>query len=791
MKTTTKIILTVFLLAFSLVAFAQQEKKEKISKAIENYFFMERENIHVHFDKNVFLSNEKIWFKGYVYHKKLGIPFYSCVNIFANLIDSDGNILESKLLCGNLGNFSGSFKLNSDYKSGKYYVQLYTNWMNNFTEDESSVYDVTIINPSTGIPRSLSKNAEAEVTIELKPESGVFLNDCHNTIGVHITGCDNTPLNVKEASVVNEKGEIIKKIVLNDLGYGKFDIVASNKNNLKVVASINGTNHEQVLPPLQAEGITMEANSYTMADKTFIKLRTNSFTYKKIENKPLYLTVQKDDKTYIMELVFNDNKLELTTQLENKELFTGVNTVRLIDDNLNQIAERLLYIYPDSVVSSQLNKISDDNGTVEFKGKVNNPYMNLSISVLPADTKSITAKEDIYGDLLLSPYIEGHPKTIAREYLNDISRSNKFEMDLYLISKKSKYLWNNILNNPPKENYTFDIGLAVKGTVNQKLKGKGYRLKISSYTGMLDERVALNEKNEFYLKHLVVPDSCKLRFTLLKRGEQPKDISLNPEILNNNRKFNKPFTPSKISCIDYSGDNTDLADFELPKYITKTVMLEEVKIEGKSNKLKYGTVAGNGLLRGYKITEGDTKSYFYILDMIRYHGFDVSNKNGEVSITGRTVTTINGQKTKPRVYLDNMYLMSFDVLDMVYTEDVDEFYINPHAPVPGVDNEMGIIKIYLKKDFSYRNKPTADLSFLLKDGFDKVEPFRNSDYTSTYDDKGFENFGIIDWHPNIMTDESGEFRFSIPKLYFGQVKVLIEGFGANGKVISEVKTINL
>src|SRR5690606_2148695 len=240
---------------------------------------------------------------------------------------------------------------------------------------------------------SLNKNAEAEVTIDLKPESGVFLNDCHNTIGVYVTGCDNTPLNINEALVINEKGETIKKVALNDLGYGKFDIIASNKNNLKVVVSVKGITHEKALPALQAEGITMEANSYTIADKTFIKLRTNNFTYKKVENKPLYLTVQKDDKAFITEFVFKENKLELTLQFENKELFTGINTLRLIDDNLNQIAERLIYIYPDTVLNSQLNKISDDNGTVEFKGKVNNPYMNLSISVLPADTKSSTEKD--------------------------------------------------------------------------------------------------------------------------------------------------------------------------------------------------------------------------------------------------------------------------------------------------------------------------------------------------------------------------------------------------------------
>lgn len=791
MKKTTKLFSIIFLTAFNLTVFAQENKKEQISKALEKYFFLERENIHVHLDKHVFLSNESIWFKGYVYHKKLDIPFFSCVNIFANLIDSDGNIIESQLLYGNLGNFSGSFKLNDHLESGKYYIQFYTNWMNNFTEDESSVYDVTIINPETGIPASLTKNAEAEVNIDLQPEGGVFLNECQNTIAVHVSGCDNTPLDVKEALMVNSKGETIKKIVLNDLGYGKFDMVASNKNDYKVSVTVKGKNYEEELPPIQAEGITTEVNSYVMADKTIIKFRTNEFTYKKIKEKPLFMVIHKDDKASAMQFAFND-KLEVTALIENKELFEGVNTLRLLDNDLHELSERLFYVYPQEVLSTQLNKASDDNGTVEFTGKVNNPYMNLSISVIPANTKSIEEDKDIFGDLLLSPYIEGHPKSVARQYLNEITRSNKFEMDLYLMNKKSKYHWNNILNNSPKENYSFDIGLSLKGKVNQKLKGKGYRIKVSSFTGMLDERAALNDQNEFVLKNLIVPDSCKLKFTLLKRGEQPQVVNITPQIINNKRPFNKPFKPSKQSCIDYTGDGDVAGDLELPKYTLKTVMLEEVKVEGKTTNLKYGKVSGNGLLRGYKITEADTKSFFYILDFIRYHGFDVSRTNmGEVSITGRTVTTIQGQKTRPRVYMNNTYLMSYDILDQIQTEDVEEFYINQHAPVPGVDNQMGIIKIYMKTDYSYRQKKTTDSFFIIDQAFETIEPFKNSDYTSTYDDKGFENFGIIDWHPNIMTDENGKFSFSIPKLYFGPVKILIEGFGANGKIISEVKTINL
>ncbi|NBL63811.1 hypothetical protein GV828_01205 [Flavobacterium sp. NST-5] len=58
-------------------------KKQAIAKAIEDYFFLERENIHVQFSKEVYLTNEKIWFKGYVYHRKNNLPFYNTTNVYA------------------------------------------------------------------------------------------------------------------------------------------------------------------------------------------------------------------------------------------------------------------------------------------------------------------------------------------------------------------------------------------------------------------------------------------------------------------------------------------------------------------------------------------------------------------------------------------------------------------------------------------------------------------------------------------------------------------------------------
>ena len=200
-------------------------------------------------------------------------------------------------------------------------------------------------------------------------------------------------------------------------------------------------------------------------------------------------------------------------------------------------------------------------------------------------------------------------------------------------------------------------------------------------------------------------------------------------------------------------------------------------------------MAGNSQLRGYKIDELESKSFFYVLDYIRSKGFNVSDNGVDVLITGRTINTLNGQPTQPMVYVDNMRLLSFEMLQNVQTVDVDEIYLNPHAVVPSVDNKMGVIRIYMKKGFR-KSKDVSDTSMIVQNGFAKQAPFENANYIST-SDKGYENFGIVHWDATVLPDATGEFTLEIPRSSQKTLKVLIEGFSADGKMISEIKTLNL
>jgi hypothetical protein len=781
----TLTLLLIYLLPFKNSAQESKVQKEQIVKAFTNYFSLERENIHVHLDKSRFLTTESIWFKGYIFNRKINRPFFSTTNIYAVLIDAEGKQLETQLLYGNLGSFSGKFALNENLPSGKYYLQFYTNWMNNFTEDESAVYEVDVTNVNAGV---LQKPDYSKLNIEINPEGGSIINGIVNSIGLRISDCRHSPIPVSVVDILNAKGESIKKVQVNKLGYGRFDIAADNLQGYKVSVTLDGTVHQQAFPAAQLRGIALEINNYSIPDKILLKLKTNSQTKIQYNGKPLYMVIHQDDKAIVMDVAF-DKGNEETIVLPGDELFEGINIIRLIDSDMNEIAQRIIFKYPKSVASASVQKTKVTHESIEFSAKAGYPNMNLSISVLPQNTKSLIDTNDIYGSFLISPYLD-KKKAAGRYYFGQLSKAKHYELDLFLLNQKSKYDWQNILKNSPSKNAPFDMGLSIKATVNQDLnKRKINRLRVYSIAGMIDERVPINEKGEVFIDHLILPDSTKLNFSLLEDGAQ-KEIKLYPQVLNNSRKFNKLYKPQPEQCVFVKDEEADITDNELPLLYKNTIVLDEIEIKGTTNKLRFQKTFGNSQLRGYKISDTESRSFFYILDYIRYHGFDVTNSGTSVSIFGRTQTTINGQRTTPMIYIDNIQVLNFDVLMNIQTADVDEFYVNQHAVVSSVNNKMGIIRIYMKKNFAFREKKFQETAFTVTNGFERINRFKNIFYSSTTG-KGFDNYGLVDWQPLLITDENGNFSFSIPRTLQNTVKILIEGFNAEGKLISEIKTISL
>lgn len=779
-------------LLLTLPLFTQaQESKEKIEKAVTDYFHLERENIYVQCNKSVYISNEDVWFKGYVYHRKKNLPFYTTINVYASLMDETGKVLETKLLYANIGSFSGSFKLGDKLASGHYYIQFYTNWMNNFKEDESAVAQFTIINQKTGAGTALTAADLSRLNITLAPEGGNLIAGVTNIVGVRVADCNNEATPISTADIVDNKGSVLKKIQLNKLGYGRFDIIPAMGETYKLVATLEDQKHESSLPPAMASGVALEINNLTSADKTSITVRPAGNAASRY--KSLVLLVHKDGAQNIYDIDLSTGK-EVKFAIANNDLAEGVNTFRLLDKDFNEIAQRVVFKYPSTTLASTFTKKTRGIISDEYSGKINyNGMLNLSVSVLPENTKAADEANDIYSSLWLLPYIENTEKSVGKYYFTTISRGKAYELDLFLLCHKSKYQWQDVMNNPPKSTYNFDMGVTLKGTVPKNLVNKNAKVRMFSITG-IDETTAMDENGIFYFSNLIIADSTHINLTVINKGNTPKEFNIKPYIVNPIKQYNKMYRPVP-RCTVRNDNATPVAGtdaLQLPELTPEAILLEETIIENK--RLKYEKSFGNGRLTGYKITDKETNAYHTVLQyIISRGGFHVEQDymGQGIHIFSRARNSIKAGQSEPIIYINNMQLLDHSQLSIITLDEVDEIYMSSIALIPSIRNYNGAIKIYLKPASAYtggKKKTTPDI--VITNGFQRSQPFENIAYSSTIS-QGFQNFGVIDWNGDIMTDENGEFSIKIPKMGPKSVKLLIEGFSADGKLISEIKTLQI
>lgn len=774
----------IFCICLPIITYAQTDSiKNQIASHFTNYFSLEREAIYVHFDKKTFLSDENIWFKGYVLNRKTKTPFLLTTNVFAVLTDQQGNKIDDWLLFSNNGSFSGNIKLKQGYLSGNYYLRFYTNWMKNFTEDESAVYKITIINSKKpGLPSN--KPDYSKINIDIIPEGGNLVYGIKNVVGLKLSDCFGNPLSVKEAEIIDEQGHNIRTVTLNRFGYGKFDLIPSVQH-YKTRLTINGTITEVSLPPIQQDGIALEVNNYALPGKTIILLNINQGYFTRLKNKKFFITLNQDDQITIFETDFSGGTQQKLV-FSNDNLLDGVNTIRIIDSEMNELASRQLFKYPAE--QTKIDIIPIDNSD-KFTITTNCPNANMSISVLPEHSISDNPHDDFRSCVLLNTYVSEQVSDVGY-YFDNVSKIKSYEMDLMLLNQKSmKYNWQNIRQKVSKVSHDFDYGLTIKGSIIQSLpKPENCKVRIISAASGIDEYTDIKNGNEFNFKFLVIADSSDVSIGVYKAGDvvNPLPVKLTAAVTNAKRTFHIPHKSFSSADCKLSMDSVYI---DLPFFSEKDIIkLKQVEIDNR-NKLTRQMAYGNAMLKGYKITAENNG--LDVINFIGNHGFDVQKTKGTVNIYGRSRTTINGQRNSPVVYIDNIRIMDYDQLWGMSMDEIDEIYLNAQAIVPSVTNNIGVIRIYRKKISQYPNKQPKNNMYTFKiDGYEKIQPFVNADYSGK-SDAGFENFGVIHWIPNILADENGSFTFQLPSTGKRNVKLLIEGITPEGRLISEIKTISV
>lgn len=786
-----KYLFSFFFFINSAFLFCQNETDEnltKITTVLDNYFDLEREAIHLHLDKTTFLNNETIWYQGYVINRKTNKPYFT-TNVFVLLFDESGKQLSEKLIYASNGTFAGKITLNSKLASGNYYIQVYTNWMNNFSENESTISKISVINPIEGIKNYKKINTES-LELALNPEGNSLISGISNTIGIQVKDCNgNSPGNL-EASIQNSTGEILKTVKLNQFGFGKFDIIPANID-IKVVVNYEHKIKEKTLPKPDLIGISIEVNSFSIENNVAIKIKTNQTSYETFQSKKLSLVIHQDQKPIVYPITFNSNNLEQTFIVKNTDLQIGINTIRIIDNDLKQWVERIIYVSKPIKYELNILKNRRNEDKISLIAYSKSPNSIMSVSVLPEGTKSIDGNNSIIAGITINPYLN-KSLTNSNYYLNDQNRLKLYELDLVLLNEeKSKYNWDYMKANPPKSNYSFDIGINLKGKIDPSIKNKTFhKVKLVTYKDLIMSTSDVSEQGEYLFENLLLTDSTLVDLSLQKLPNfENIPQKLLPQIINRKRNYSKIFTGNTSQNCNVVIEYETFSDLDLPKFEGKIINLKEVVLKSKKiSDLTYGNVLSNTMLRGYKIDEKYTTNS--LLNFIEYNGFVVTRNQGKINISSRQRMSLNLPDPTPLVYINDRQLFSsFDELGFMQMIEIDEIFIDSRAIVASMNNNAGIIKIYTKKPKKgYFSKPNPN-SFFIKDAFSDNVSFKNEEYANIQS-IGFDNFAILGWFPRISSNESGDFGFDVIDYNKTKSKIIIDGMDSEGNLFHEEKIVD-
>jgi hypothetical protein len=240
MKKKNKILLTalvpvILLLVFS---FVQVDPGNNIIKNIlfrlETYYdWYPQQKVYLHTDKNSYDASETIWIKGYLVNASDHKHDSSSTNLYLELVDPNGNIVQEKLLKLTRGFANGDFSFTDTIPEGLYRIRAYTNWMLNTGEDFLFTKDVYLANPEFRVyatkekvrivkreSKSNVKKAE-KFDVSFYPEGGHLVAGAMNRIGFKALNHLGAGVNVTGA-LVDKKGRRVAEFSSAHAGMGSF-----------------------------------------------------------------------------------------------------------------------------------------------------------------------------------------------------------------------------------------------------------------------------------------------------------------------------------------------------------------------------------------------------------------------------------------------------------------------------------------------------------------------------------------------------------------------------------------
>lgn len=756
-------------LSFSLFG---QNLEQEILESYQKFSSPLKEVVYVHINKSVFIKNETIGFTAYVFDKSNKTPSIESKNLYCTITSKNGEIIKQKLLKIENGIAYNTFDIDDKFKSGEYTFRAYTNWMLNFKE--ANYYEQTFVVLENEVKK---ENTTNKYTIQALPEGGHLVVNTKNTLGIIVKNSKGIGLQNAKGKLVDENNTTFLEFTLNEFGIAKVSFTPKLKKNYKVI--VNNENEKLIKPinNIKEKGISLSV--YNLRDKLGLSIRTNKETIIEISNK-IYLIVIHNGKNLKTVPFSFKNNLEVSKFINLKDLYKGVNIITVFDVSKKKpLLERLLF-NTTGINKTQITSVNTktEKDSINFKLKLDNKIdfekiQNLSISVLPSNTKSYTNNSNILSKIYLEPYVKGFIQNAAY-YFSSNSQKVTYNLDHLLITQGwSSYSWDDIFETNKVYNYKFEQGISLVANIQDKVK-KGFL--VYPLKNNKTEIFIPNEKDKAFLQNNLYPEDLeKYRVSLLKKRSRTSKPKLYLQFYPNkipdfNVKSNK-INSYKINPI-YKGNNS-----KIPKIkSSKIEFLDEVIVKTSLERQRIEKIKRKAYGRIEVFTDENSKN---ILSL----GMYLTSKG----VNFKSLLLLNNA---PVVDNSIIYGLPFNMIESVEifrTGNSARYAYGPKA-------EPGLIKVKTKsnkeflKSLNSSKNEVGIYDFPLT--FSTPKKYYSPIYQNYYS-KFFKEYGVIDWLPNLKVSKNGELSFKIRDTFTETVKLYVEGLVNDNSLVSEIKTINI
>jgi len=783
----------------ALAFYPADEWQDKITQALEQYSKrFPQEKVYLQVDKDYYGAGETIWFKAYVLLQ--GQPSLSATNLYVELIDKGGNIVQKKLISLGGATGSGAFVVPETMPAGQYQIRAYTAWMLNFDAEFLFYKDIEIFDSAH--PGQLpSKPAGNDFACQFFPEGGNMIVGVGGRVAFKAIDQLGYPIEVN-GIVQNLKGETVALIKTTRDGMGMFDLTPVAGETYKaIVQTSKGQQKTVLLPVLKTAGVGLKI--FNKGTRIFYQ------TLPATKDNPVYnnmLIVASMQQHVIYKAKLNAAEGQLSGFIPTASLPSGIVQFTIFNADGMPWAERLAFIRkPDqmqlSLTGLKINNQPRQKNVIEIKVP---DTMLTSLSVAITDADNVVLSDDqnnILSNLLMTSDLKGYIANPA-QYFRDMDPATLQGLDLIMMTNGwRRFSWEKILHNYlPEIKYPYEQGLLLKGvaTINKGTaplaNGKvDFILKQPVDTSTAFSSVTTNDKGEFAVDRLQFVDTINVFYRANDMNKVWKDVNV---------KFEPHFFETQTSA-------TMPYPFREPQPIENTVLTSFLNTVNENNAVAKSIQQKQIFLQEYnvkdkRLTRNEVIEARYTTGMFSAgdgYGFDLTkSETGAVSIfqylqskvpgltintTDPTMPAMQWRGGSPVLFLNEMPT-SVAMLNNINIQDVAFIKVLRPTFAGGFGGSGGAISVYLRRGGdSKADVDTRGFDKYRKAGYDIVKEFYAPDYTVRKEIHILQDKRLtLYWNPNLVADTlTHTARISFYNNDFTRrFRVVVEGMAEDGSL---------